>query len=162
MDAELQAENAVLMYNVCLGIMDQLQIGNAEKLAVNLYKLLTSTAKDSKVQVQQDLTSVKKQLLPLVISLNLLAKNPSSASFFLNEAEANAKHGPPDEAFAQRLQLCRALALVQAKNHKGFKRDLKANGLSATNQITLEFLRANMEFIRVIDDFLLHSYLPHY
>ena len=66
---------------------------------------------------------------------------------WINEAETKAKQ-EQDEAAQQRLMLSHALALVQAKSYKAFKRDIKANGLTPIHQITFEFLRANLEFVK--------------
>ena len=48
----------------------------------------------------------------------------------------------------QRHTLCRAMALVQSKSFKAFKRDFKSNEWSIENQITYDFLKAQLEFIK--------------
>ena len=87
------------------------------------------------------------QIQPLLITLNLYLKNPAKTLALISKAEPKIKQ-ESDPAAQQRFFLCHALALVQSKAFKNFKRDLKPNGLSHINQVTYEFIRANMEFAK--------------
>jgi len=66
---------------------------------------------------------------------------------YLSEAEALAKQF--DEGFWPRGVLFRAHALVQLKQAKAFKRDMKSAGLTPDQTTIYEFFRSNLEYCKV-------------
>ena len=82
-----------------------------------------------------------------------MLRMPASALTFLNEMEpkvglesGGGGNGPPSSV--QVLQ--RAQALVLSKAHKAFKKDVKAGDLEPEDAVAFDFLRANLEYIKVI------------
>ena len=140
-------EYCVLIYNLALNRLDFKQFSSAEAILSTIYNSLSSTSSKDKNQAVSDINFALDQILPLLITLNLYLKNPSKTLTLINKAEPKIKQ-ESDPAAQQRFFLCHALALVQSKAFKNFKRDLKPNGLSHVNQVTYEFIRANLEFAR--------------
>ena len=68
---------------------------------------------------------------------------------YLNEADILARQLDEDNSFGPRSLLYRAQALVQSKQHKIFKRDLKSTGLSPEQMTAYEFFRSNLEYLKV-------------
>ena len=150
-DSDQGQEYCVLIYNLALTRIDVKSYATAEEFLSLLYSttspMLAPNPKD-KSQLNNDINFAMDQILPLLISLNLFLKNPSKALNLISRAEQKIKQ-ESDSATQQRIFLSHALALVQSKAFKSFKRDLKPNGsLSMTNQVTYEFLRANLEYCR--------------
>lgn len=143
-------EYCVLIYNLALTRLDVKNFAAAEQILSLLYNTSSanSSPKGDKNQVNSDLIFAMDQVLPLMISLNLYLKNASKALTLLGKARLGKVKQDLDPMAQQRLFLCHALALVQLKAFKSFKRDVKPNGLSTVNQITYEFLRANLEFAK--------------
>lgn len=153
-DSDQGQEYCVLIYNLALTRLDVKNYAAAEQILSLLYNSSDSSSSASsspkggeKNQVSSDIIFALDQVLPLLISLNLYLKNSSKALTLLGKARPKVKQDL-DPMAQQRLFLCHALALVQLKAFKSFKRDVKPNGLSTVNQITYEFLRANLEFAK--------------
>ena len=54
----------------------------------------------------------------------------------------------------------RAMAMVQCKQYKAFKRDIKPNGTMTGDSLTAyEFLRANLEYVKVSQISSSHKFL---
>ena len=140
-------EYCVLIYNLALTRFDIKQFSTAEQFLSRLYHSCQLSLKDKSNNQTSDLHFALDQMLPLLISLNLYMKNPMKALNLISKAENKGKQDS-DVPALQRLFLCHALALVQSKAFKSFKRDLKPNGLTTMNQVTYEFLRANLEFAK--------------
>jgi hypothetical protein len=47
------------------------------------------------------------------------------------------------------MTLQRAQAFVNARQHKQFKKDVKSTGLGTQDCISFEFMRANLEYLKV-------------
>ena len=140
-------EYCVLIYNLALNQLDLKQFASAEAILSKLSNNLSTTPTKDKNQAVSDLNFAMDQIQPLLITLNLYLKNPAKTLALISKAEPKIKQ-ESDPAAQQRFFLCHALALVQSKAFKNFKRDLKPNGLSHINQVTYEFIRANMEFAK--------------
>jgi len=140
-------EYCVLIYNLALNQLDLKQFSSAEAILSKLSNNLSTTPTKDKNQAVSDLNFAMDQIQPLLITLNLYLKNPAKTLALISKAEPKIKQ-ESDPAAQQRFFLCHALALVQSKAFKNFKRDLKPNGLSHINQVTYEFIRANMEFAK--------------
>jgi len=140
-------EYCVLIYNLALNQLDLKQFASAEAILSKLSNNLSTTPTKDKNQAVSDLNFAMDQIQPLLITLNLYLKNPAKTLALISKAEPKIKQ-ESDPAAQQRFFLCHALALVQSKAFKNFKRDLKPNGLSHVNQVTYEFIRANLEFAK--------------
>lgn len=156
LESDQEIEHCVLIYNLSLNAMELQNFGGAQKILTKLYKsffplspTVGGAPSTAATPTANDLSFNKEQIIPLLISLNLQLKLHNKALNLLGDAEIKAKSDHDEEA-QRRLVLCRALALVQAKAYKVFKRDLKPNGLNGEEQVTYEFLRANLEFVKVI------------
>ena len=82
---------------------------------------------------------IKEELLPMLITLNLLNKNHVKAMQLMSECKEDS---------SQKHTLYRAMALVLSKSYKAFKRDFKSSEWSIENQITYDFLKAQLEFVK--------------
>lgn len=134
-----ELEFSILIFNVGVMTVDRKHFAVAEMILSRLYNAFHPTSGSSPTKDKLDQSSmVKEELLPLLITLNLLTKNTTKAIQLMSEyKEENQRH-----------TLCRAMALVQSKSFKAFKRDFKSNEWSIENQITYDFLKAQLEFIK--------------
>ena len=86
-----------------------------------------------------------QKVAPLLVAACLALKQPNNALNCLNAlgpAGGTAAASSPGYMSSARPVLDRAQALVQAKQHKAFKRDIKANGTMSGHCLTAyEFLR---------------------
>ena len=99
---------------------------------------------------------LQKYVLPLLTTLSLMLKMPASALTYLNEMDktssSSAGGGGAGAASPSPsvMALQRAQALVMSKAHKAFKKDVKAGDMMVPQEaITFEFLRANLEYLKV-------------
>ena len=68
--------------------------------------------------------------------------------------------GGKNYATTARGVLDRAMAMVQCKQYKAFKRDIKPNGTMTGDSLTAyEFLRANLEYVKVSQMSSTHEFL---
>ena len=101
---------------------------------------------------------LQKYILPLLTTLSLMLRMPASALTYLNEMDktmsapssSSSSSGAGASSSASSVAvLQRAQALVLSKAHKAFKKDIKAGDMGPQEAITFEFLRANLEYIKV-------------
>lgn len=150
-------EHAVLVYNIALVAFHRRQFALAEQLLHKLYTSVTScvpppssvasSSMAAATPSQEDVAFATSQVLPLLIAVSLCLRMPSQALALLPEAENKARQ-EQDEEWMHRCLLCRAQALVQSKQYKMFKRDLKPTGLHGIQLTTYEFLRSNLEYVK--------------
>ena len=103
-DAEHDLEYSVLIYNLALTAMDRKNFAIAEKFLSKLYATFSITKNQ---QPPSDVHFVLDQMLPLLITLNLLTKQKlwtPKVLQWIAEAETKAKQ-EQDEAAQQRLIL---------------------------------------------------------
>jgi hypothetical protein len=86
---------------------------------------------------------------PLLASVSLALRLPTEALSYLGQSLASDGSQSPTPSLGGRQLLCRAHALILSRQHKPFKRDLKPVGLTPDETVTFEFMRANMEFLKV-------------
>ena len=92
-----------------------------------------------------DLLFCQRRVLPLLITICLCLKNPVEAIFYINElASSNTDN---DIAYMFSI-ISRARALVQMRQHKLFKKDLKSAHLQGDHLTAYEFLRSNLEYVK--------------
>ena len=88
---------------------------------------------------------LQKYILPLLTTVSLMLRMPASALTYLNEMYKPTGGGGPSSTVI----LQRAQALVLSKAHKAFKKDIKAGDMGPGDSLTFEFLRANLEYLKV-------------
>ena len=91
----------------------------------------------------QDAEICQRLVLPLLVSNCLALDQPSEAICFLNEITSTNS-----EAINRFQVLARARALVQLRQHKIFKRDIKPVGIHGNHLTAYEFLRSNLEYLK--------------
>ena len=93
-----------------------------------------------------DLLFCQRRVLPLLITVCLSLKNPVEAIFYINEL---ASSNTDDNDIANMFSIIsRARALVQMRQHKLFKKDLKSSQLQGDYLTAYEFLRSNLEYVK--------------
>ena len=93
-----------------------------------------------------DLEFCQRRVLPLLVSTCLALGQPIEAIYYMNEMPSV---NPEDSEAVNMYQiLSRARALVQMRQHKLFKRDLKSSGLQGSLLTAYEFLRSNLEYVK--------------
>jgi hypothetical protein len=93
-----------------------------------------------------DVEFCQRRVLPLLVSTCLALRQPIEAIYYMNEMTS----GNPENLEAVNMYqiLSRARALVQMRQHKLFKRDLKSSGLQGSFLTAYEFLRSNLEYMK--------------
>ena len=135
-----ELEYSVLIYNLGIMAMDRRQFLVAEKFLYKLYQAFQPTSSSPNKEPKNESPLSKDDLLPILITLNLLLKNPTKAQQLIAECKEDQN---------QRQTLNKALALVQTKSYKAFKRDFKASEWSSgENQISYDFLKAQIEYVK--------------
>ena len=150
LEPDQELEYCYLIYNLVLLTLERKQLGVCEKLLEKLEALFKPSNKNSNPATNSnDASFAAEHVVPLSTTVSLLNKNYSKALNIIQDLEASKSKQDMEESLQQRFFLSHALALVQSKNHKAFKKDLKlTTDLSPKNQVTYEFLRANMEFVK--------------
>ena len=149
LEPDQEMEYCYLIYNLVLLTLERKQLDVCEKLLEKLEVLFKPAASNRNQANSNDANFATEHILPLSITVSLLNRNHSKALNLIQELETSKNRQEFEESFQQKLYLSHALALVQSKNHKAFKKDLKlTSNLTPQNQVTYEFLRANMEFVK--------------
>ena len=148
LEPDQELEYCYLIYNLVLLTLERKQLGVCEKLLDKLEALFKPSNKNPATN-SNDASFAAEHVVPLSTTVSLLNKNFPKALNIIQDLEASKSKQDMEDSLQQRFYLSHALALVQSKNHKAFKKDLKlTTNLSAKNQVTYEFLRANMEFVK--------------
>ena len=160
-------EQCSLLYNLALSYFRKRDFKIAEKILKRLYNNLTSCssvtpttgtinsspsdspqgATGSNLSVPTiDLIFCHSRVLPLLISVCLSMNNPVEAIFYINELTSS--NSDDHESGSMHPIIARARALVQMRQHKLFKKDLKSAQLQGDLLTAYEFLRSNLEYFK--------------
>ena len=134
------AEHCILLYNLALVSFIRKRFKFSETVLNKLSEAVETSTTPALGSAVEDSAFMLKYVYPLRTAVLLARKKP------LRALNVIAVYG--EKAASSRVTLDKALALVQSKQYKYFKRDLKANGMAGHELTTFEFLRANLEFSR--------------
>ena len=157
-------EQCSLLYNLALSHFRKRNYKLAERILKRLYHNLsnaassTGTNNSSPSDSPQGPTSsnstlptvelifCQSRVLPLLISVCLSLNNPIEAIFYINELTSS--NSDENNSGSMYPIIARARALVQMRQHKLFKKDLKSSQLRGDLLTTYEFLRSNLEYVK--------------
>ena len=92
-----------------------------------------------------DVVFCQRRVLPLLISTCLALNHPIEAIYYINELISNPEDSDSVNMYPV---IARARALVQMRQHKLFKKDLKSGQLQGDLLTAYEFLRSNLEYVK--------------
>ncbi len=164
LDVDQEIEHCVLLYNMALLRFSTFHFVDCERILSKLYTNILNTPSSSSSPrgtpmlavnpSKMDIAFAKDKIVPLLICVNLMLRRNNTALALIAEAEAKAKE-EKDDSLLQIYSLYRSQALIQAKQHKAFKRDIKGGGPNGGNGgnggdslLTFEILKSHNEYAR--------------
>jgi len=154
-----ETEHFVLYYNLALVAFLSKNFSMAQKILVKVHLGLTAATSPGPGVTSSDsggseedagVAFYRQKVAPLLVATCLNLRQPNNALNYLNcAASIQPPQGGKNYATTARGVLDRAMAMVQCKQYKAFKRDIKPNGTMTGDSLTAyEFLRANLEYVK--------------